>query len=210
MTDAREHETRGLLLHSAAAYDLLAWAFLGGREREFRQRLLDLARVRPGEAVLDVGCGTGTLAILAKKQVGPEGTVHAVDGSPEMIARARWKAKRAGLAVGFENAVVEALPFSDGSFDVVLSTLMLHHLPRATREQCARELRRVVKKTGRVLTVDFGAPGPVPKGFLPRLHRHGGVALAEMTRVLGDAGLRVEESGAVGVKDLNFALASVP
>ena len=79
---------------------------------------------------MDIGCGTGTLAIAAKRRVGPAGGVFEVDASPEMIARARKKARKRGVAVNLENAVVQNLPFEDASFDAVLSTVMLHHLGR--------------------------------------------------------------------------------
>jgi ubiquinone/menaquinone biosynthesis C-methylase UbiE len=222
MTDSREHDTTrtkaahqapttlGRVLHSALSYDLLAWTFLRGRESAFRQRIIDLARLRPGSAVLDVGCGTGTLAILAKKHTGPTAAVHGIDASPEMIARARRKAKSAGVDVAFENAVVEALPFPDGTFDVVLSTLMLHHLPRGLREQAAREIRRVLKRGGRLIVVDFGPGDGKPKGFLSRLHRHGRVNFGDVVRVLTDAGLSVAESAPMGVKELQFVIATAP
>jgi len=89
----------GAILHSARLYDALVWFALRGRERQLRQRLLDLSGVRSGESVLDVGCGTGTLAILAKQIVGPSGTVCGVDASAEMLARARSKAVRAGVGL---------------------------------------------------------------------------------------------------------------
>ncbi len=116
----------------------------GAGGARFRERILELGQVTTGSAVLDVGCGTGTLAVLAKERVGPSGAAaHGVDASPEMIARARRKAGRAGLAVSFEEAVVEDLPLPGQTLDAVLSTLMLHHLPRSAREQGAREMRRV-------------------------------------------------------------------
>ena len=200
---------RGLVLHAAAGYDFLAWVLLRGREREFRDRLVRLARVEPGEAVLDIGCGTGSLAIAAKRRVGPSGLVHGIDASPEMIVRARKKASRAGMEVTFTLAAAEALPFPDGSVDVVLSTLMLHHLPRPTREQCAREVRRVLKPGGRVLAVDFGKPAGRPRSFIDHLHRHGGVDLGAIRELLQQAQFEIIESGAVGVQDLNFVLARV-
>src|SRR3712207_4299905 len=87
-------ETAGLVLHGATAryYDVMAWLMTLGRERKFREKLVDLARLRPGESVLDVGCGTGTLAIAAKRRVGPTGEVYGIDASPEMIVRASKKA----------------------------------------------------------------------------------------------------------------------
>lgn len=201
--------TKGLVLHSEARYyDVLAWLLTRGRERAFRERLTELAGVRPGDSVLDVGCGTGTLAITAKRRVGPSGAVVAIDASPEMIDRAKQKALKAGVDVRFETAIVEALPFPDASFDVVFNTLMLHHLPRPVREQCAREMRRVVKPTGRIVTVDFATPAGERKGLLARVHRHGHVAPSDIVGLLSQAGLNVKETGAVGVADLQFVIAS--
>jgi ubiquinone/menaquinone biosynthesis C-methylase UbiE len=208
-TETRVTTTTGRVLHSAGAYDWLAWLLLGGRERAFRQRVLELGHVTTRDAVLDVGCGTGTLAILAKERVGPSGAAHGIDASPEMIAKARRKAKRAGLEVSFEQAVVEAMPFPAQRFDAVLSTLMLHHLPRPVREQCAREMRRVARPGGRVVVVDFGARTGAGS-ILERFHRHGRIEPAEIQRVLTDAGLRVEQSGAMGLHDLQFVVARVP
>jgi ubiquinone/menaquinone biosynthesis C-methylase UbiE len=206
---AAKETTTGRVLHSAGVYDLLAWALLGSHERAFRQRVLDLGRVSPGGAILDVGCGTGTLALLAKERVGPAGVAHGVDASPEMIARARKKARRAGLDVAFDEAVIEALPFPAATFDTVISTLMLHHLPRALRAKGAREMHRVTRPGGRVVVVDFGGRTG-GRSFLERFHRHGRLELAEMIRVLTGAGLTVEESGAMGVHDLQFVVARVP
>jgi ubiquinone/menaquinone biosynthesis C-methylase UbiE len=200
--------TTGRLLHSPLIYDVLAWLLMRGREGAFRQKLVDLARLHASETVLDVACGTGTLAIAAKRRVGPGGSVHGIDASPEMIARATKKAKAGGVEVIFRNANVEALPYPDAHFDAVLSTLMLHHLPRQARQQCAREIRRVLKPGGRVLAVDFGEPHAKSGGLLAHFHRHGHVPLREIVATLSDAGLSVIESGAVGIKDLQFVLAT--
>jgi len=203
--------TKGFVMHSEARYyDLLAWILTLGRERAFRQRLVELAGLQPRDKVLDIGCGTGTLAIVAKQRVGPEGTVDGVDASPEMIGRAKRKASKAGVEVRFQIAIVEDLPFPDECFDVVMSTLMLHHLPRPVREQCVREMRRVLKPGGRVLAVDFATPARERKGLLARSHRHGHMALREIVELLNEGGLRVVERGAVGVSDLHFVVADMP
>ena len=204
--------TTGSVLHGLARYyDLLAWLVMFGREREFREKVVDLARIKPGESVLDVGCGTGTLAIAAKRRVGPTGKVYGIDASSEMVAIASKKARKKGVEVEFKNEIIEALPFPDAYFDVVLSTLMLHHLPPKVREQGAREMRRVLKPGGRVLVVDFGASERKKKGLLGLVHhRHGHVKLADIITVLNAAGLSVVKSGEVGMRDLYYALANAP
>jgi ubiquinone/menaquinone biosynthesis C-methylase UbiE len=80
----------------------LLWFVSFGGEQKFRGKALDLAELQPGESVLDIGCGTGTLAIVAKGRVGPGGTVCGIDASPEMIARAEKKARKAGVEVGIQ------------------------------------------------------------------------------------------------------------
>jgi ubiquinone/menaquinone biosynthesis C-methylase UbiE len=198
-------------MHSAARYyDAMAWVLTLGRERALRARLADLARLAPGDAVLDVGCGTGTLAIVAKRRVGARGAVYGVDASPEMVARAARKAARAGVDVSIQLARAEALPFPDARFDVVLSTLMLHHLPAPTRARLATEIRRVLKPGGRVLAVDFEPPAQGRRGPIARVHRHGHVPLREIVALLTTADLHVVETGSVGLGDLQFAVARAP
>jgi ubiquinone/menaquinone biosynthesis C-methylase UbiE len=197
----------GVLLHAAAAYDFTIGFWLLGRERAFRERLVRLARLAASEAVLDVGCGTGSLAIAAKRQVGPTGSVYGIDASPEMLARARKKAAKAGVEVAFQNASAQALPFGDATFDAVLASVMLHHLPRKARQELAAEIHRVLKPSGRVLIVEFGLAPRERKGFLARWHRHGYVAPLELVGLVKEAGLSTIESGPAGTRDLHFVLA---
>ncbi|HET9441724.1 MAG TPA: methyltransferase domain-containing protein, partial [Acidimicrobiales bacterium] len=206
--------TTGHVLHWARGYDVLVWVLTLGREGRFRRRLADLAHLEPGAAVLDVGCGTGGLAIAAKGVVGREGQVCGVDPSPEMVERARRKAARAGVDVGFETAAVESLPFDGASFDVVLSSLMLHHLTDEVRRRGTAEIARVLRPGGRFLAVDIGGGKDAKRhGFLHRLPRHAGFDLQEIEPVLDGAGFHIVEqgpigsSGVIGLSDLRFILA---
>ena len=206
MTNATVPATKGHLIHWATGYDLLLSALLLGRERRFRERLLALAHLQPGEAVLDIGCGTGTMAIVAKRQVGTAGRVCGLDASPEMIARAAKKAHRARMDVEFREGIVESLPYPDGHFDVVTSVLMLHHLPRSAREACAREVQRVLKPGGRVLAVDYGWSAH-HKSIIDRLHGVGGVASRDIVDLFAAAGLEVVENGPARMMNLHYAVA---
>src|SRR5262249_30987548 len=100
---------KSLVLHSLAGYyDPLAPFFALGRERERRDRLAALVDLAPGESVLDVGCGTGSLVLAAKRRVGRTGMATGIDASPEMIERARRKATNKGDGIHFEVARVES------------------------------------------------------------------------------------------------------
>ena len=205
------HRVRGLVLHGARRYDLLVWLFTFGRERAFRERMLSYAQLQPGEVVLDVGCGTGALAILAAQQVGSSGSVIGIDASPEMIVRATRKAERQGSRAAFKPGAAQALPFPDAHFDVVMTTLVLHHLPRPSREQLAQGMRRVLKPGGRVLVIDFGQSDHSHKSLLDHFHRpHGHSKLTDMVGLLSNVGFAITDSGAVGMKDLQFVRATHP
>lgn len=206
--NANPSKPPGLVLHAAAAYDAIVWLFTLGRERAFRRNILRLARLQPGESVLDAGCGTGSLALEARRLTGSGGSIHGIDASPEMIARAVRKARKAQLDVDFQQAPVQALPFEAGRFDLVLNTMMLHHLPRPSRLQCAREMHRVLKPGGRLLVVDFASSTRGFHGLLSRFHRHGHVDPVKVQTVVKEAGFEIVESGEMGFRNLNYVLAT--
>ena len=135
-------------------YDLITPA----HRRRFRRNQIDLLKLREGERVLEVGCGTGVLSLLAKMIVGDGGAVEAIDIAPKMVARARQKAEKAGLLINFSVASIDELPYGDGIFDAVISSLMFHHLPLRIKERGLEEVYRVLKPGGRLLLCDFSSP----------------------------------------------------
>jgi len=151
------HRRGRTLGHRAHSYDLAAT--LLGMGPTFRELTVQLAQVEPGHKVLDVGCGTGSLSIVAKAWAGPAGEVHGIDAAPEMIALARRKAAQAGVDVDFQVGLIEDIHFPDDQFDVVLSSLMIHHLPGDDLKRRAFiEIHRVLKPGGRLVVVDFEPP----------------------------------------------------
>lgn len=158
---ASSQATQGHIIDLGWRYDLMLWWMnfrSGGELRDVQSRIVDLAQFQPGDTVLDVGCGTGTLALKAYARVGSMGHVYGIDPGPKQIARARAKARRAGLPIDFRVGVIEQLAFADQSFDVVLSTFMMHILPDDLKRQGLAEITRVLKPGGRLLVVDFKRP----------------------------------------------------
>jgi demethylmenaquinone methyltransferase/2-methoxy-6-polyprenyl-1,4-benzoquinol methylase/phosphoethanolamine N-methyltransferase len=148
-------QTEGRLIRWASFYDLSANIMTLGRVRRLRTLTVDHALLKPGESVLDVGCGTGGVTIPAKLKVGKNGRATGIDPAPEMIAIARRKASRAGLEIDFRVGVIESLPFADETFDAVTSSLMMHHLPEHVQVKGLAEIKRVLKPGGRLLIADM-------------------------------------------------------
>jgi ubiquinone/menaquinone biosynthesis C-methylase UbiE len=154
-TNAEADEPVGLVLHNPRRYDLRMWLMARGREGAFRRSLVELAGIGPGMKVLDIGCGTGSLALAASRVVGPQGSVVGIDPSPAMIGRAKAKARRLTNA-SFRIGIAQELPFADGSFDVALATFVVHQLPPDSLHKVKTEVARVLKVGGRLLLVDIG------------------------------------------------------
>ncbi|TAK57397.1 MAG: methyltransferase domain-containing protein [Dehalococcoidia bacterium] len=199
--------TTGHVLHWARWYDAATFLLTFGRERRMRRETVERAGVAPGQSVLDVGCGTGSLTLAAKVAAGTSGDVHGIDPAPEMIGVSRKKAARKRVDIDFRVGVIEQLPFPDASFDVVLSSLMLHHLPDDLKRRGLAEAARVLKPGGRFFAVDM-APGS-GGGFLSRgigrhfIHKHVD-DLASLTPMLTDAGFRDVATGKMSVRFLGY------
>jgi ubiquinone/menaquinone biosynthesis C-methylase UbiE len=122
----------------------------------FVQALIVQAELQPGHVVLDIGCGTGTLAV-AIKRAHPGVTVTGVDPDQPALDRAVRKASRAGVTIRFDRGFADALEHADATFDRVFSSMMFHHLGRNERSQVLSEVRRVLKPGGRLEFLDLAA-----------------------------------------------------
>ncbi|MBZ0291094.1 MAG: class I SAM-dependent methyltransferase [Anaerolineae bacterium] len=160
-------ETEGGIIRWAWFYDIFTRVIFANSVQKMMKAVVKLARIQPGEEVLDIGCGTGTLAILAKQGDGHSAEIHGVDAASEMIERARQKAKAANVDIDFQPGLAENIRFEDGTFDLVMNSLMMHHLTPELREKALAEVYRVLKPGGRLLIVDFEPPKPgLYKSFL--------------------------------------------
>jgi ubiquinone/menaquinone biosynthesis C-methylase UbiE len=198
-------ETEGHTIHSwARYYDLVLGILSLGREKKFRQAALDLAVIKAGMDILDVGCGTGSLAVAARRDMGEEGNVVGIDPSSNMIDLARQKADKAGLQVDFRVGVIENLEFEAESFDLVLSSLMMHHLTDELKERGLLEIKRVLKPGGGLLIIELD-PGAFSLATL--VHGHSEQLSAELERtrqIIGDLGFMEIQSGRLSFRGFSY------
>jgi len=184
----------GITIGTPLIYDLSTPLFFFGTRRRSYRSLMAAAGVKAGDRVLDVGCGPGYFVRMLAEAVGPTGSAAGIDAAPEMIDYARRKARRLPNC-RFESGSAEALPFPDASFDVVASSLMLHHLPDELRLQAATEMRRVLRPGGTVLLADFTIPERGAWHLLAAITGHAG---GQMIRRVSPLEPLVAEAGFTG------------
>jgi ubiquinone/menaquinone biosynthesis C-methylase UbiE len=148
--------TRGATINLARTYELLSAVALAGRRRRIFGRLVSLSGAQPGDRLLDVGCGPGYLTRLAADAVAPSGQAVGLDAAPNAITYAQRLTQQDNCT--FQVGLAENLDAPDGSFDVVVSSLAIHHLPEDLRPQALREMFRVLRPGGRLLVADFRPP----------------------------------------------------
>jgi ubiquinone/menaquinone biosynthesis C-methylase UbiE len=148
--------TPGMVMAHGRGHDIFGAIFLGGRRRRTVTRLAAESGARPGDAVLDVGCGSGYFTRAMAAAVAPDGTAHGVDPSDEAISYARRCTRHANCT--FSDGIAEALDAPDGSYDVVVASLMIHHLPEELRLQAIGEMFRVLRPGGSLLIAEFRPP----------------------------------------------------
>jgi ubiquinone/menaquinone biosynthesis C-methylase UbiE len=198
--------TEGRTVRWARLYDFGTTLLSFGRLSALHRKVVELARIASGERVLDVGCGPGRLAIVAATAGGQAGQTCGVDPAPEMVELARRNRARAGVRVQFDVGVIEAFPYSDDHFDVVLSSLMFHHLPDELKRRGMTEVRRVLRPGGRLVAVDFAAPPGEGIGHILCVLglRKGSDHAERLREMLRGAEFEGVEMGATGLRALAF------
>ncbi len=126
-------------------------------EDALKAALVAQAHIQPGQDVLDVGCGTGTLTLLIKHNH-PNASVYGFDVDPQVLDIARRKAEQAGETIVLQQGTATCLPYPDDTLDRVFASLMLHHLTREDKRRALREAFRVLRPGGELHVADFGEP----------------------------------------------------
>ncbi len=188
--------TRGHTLGAPRAYDAFVNFFFLGRRRATFEALISAAGVKSSQRVLDVGCGTGYFARLLAEAVGVDGVVVGIDASPEMIDYATHQPGRPRNC-DFQLGTAESLSFASGHFDVVVSSLFMHHLPADLQVMALTEMRRVLRPGGTLLIAEAHVPRAFGWRVLARLHGYDRMARAvpELEHMIADAGFEDVSSG---------------
>jgi len=168
--DNEDAIVKGQMEKMVNSYDKYMKRITLGREDALRRTTVNLASVKEGDCVLEVGCATGTLSLTAKRQTGPSGSVFGIDIIPGMIEVSREKAARAGLDVTFQEGNMEAIPFPNEHFDVVMCSFMIFHMSEGVRNKGIEEIYRVLKPGGTFFVLDLALPPqPISRWILKLL-----------------------------------------
>jgi ubiquinone/menaquinone biosynthesis C-methylase UbiE len=190
------------------SYDAYMRKVTFGRENTLREMTVNLAQVKPGDSVLEVGCGTGTLTLAAKRRAGPSGKVFGIDIIPGMIEASQRKAAEANEVVTFQLGSIDDIPFPADQFDVVMCSFMIFHMSEAVRRKGIAEIHRVLKPQGSLLVLDLslpeqGLPRAIAKTLLGFMINHD---LQELLPLLEAVGFSELESGPAKFRILGLSV----
>lgn len=170
------------------------------RETAFKKALNDQAKIEANHQVLDLGCGTGTLAILIK-QSQPKAKMIGLDGDAKILAIAASKTKTAGVVIQFDEGMSFELPYADNSFDRVVSSLFFHHLTPENKLKTLGEVERVLKPLGEFHVADWGLPANAIMKFSSRFIQLLDGAETTADSFCGKLPVLLAKSGFEGVKE---------
>jgi ubiquinone/menaquinone biosynthesis C-methylase UbiE len=181
------------------SYDSYMRKITFGRENKLREMTVDLAQVKSGDSVLEIGCGTGTLTLAAKHKAGPSGKVYGIDIIPGMIELSRQKAANAKLDVAFQLGSIDNIPFPDNQFDVVMCSFMIFHMSEAVRRKGIEEIYRVLKPEGQLMVLDLNLPDrhvtrALVKLFLGFMFEHDLKELIPLMEASGFSGAELQQA----------------
>lgn len=152
-------ETTGAVIRWTPQHDIFSSLVGLGVNGANSRMIVEMAHINPGHRVLDVGCGTGDLTLTAQRYVGASVSAYGIDASREGIEIARKKAAHGKSGTVFEVGLIERIPYEEATFDVVISRLVIHHLPDDLKRSGLAEMFRVLKPGGLVFIADFKVPG---------------------------------------------------
>lgn len=168
------------------------------RDVRYKSLLIEQANIQPGHKVLDLGCGTGTLAMMVK-EAQPQADVTGLDADPEMLDMALEKSASKNIDLKFDVGFTDKLPYPDASFDRVMSSIMIHHLKTPEKEATAREVFRVLKPGGELHIIDFGKPvtwyGKLLSPFLHGFEEANDNIEGKLPEMFGAPGLKTKITG---------------
>lgn len=194
-----------------STYDAYMRKMTFGREPVLRQKTVELALVKPGDSVLEIGCGTGSLTLAAKRQAGPSGKVVGIDVIPSMVEYSQRKAAQANMDITFQLGTINDLPFQDNSFNAVMCSFMIFHMSEETRKKGINEIHRVLMPHGRLLIVDLAMPTrPLQQAIARSVIFRGGLEhdLHELIPIMESSGFSGIECAPVKFSILGISIIS--
>ena len=187
----------GILITRVRGYNLFTALFFGGRRGAINRRLADVCDVRPGERIVDVGCGPGIFARILAGRTGPGGQVTGVDPSAPMIDHGR---RGAPDNCRFLTVPAQDLTLPDSSVDLVTCTFAMHHIPKGHRATALAQMHRVLCPGGRLLIADLYPRGRLVPAAIRRAKR--GDPFAEL-----DVATHAPTLGTLGFTGLRYGIA---
>jgi ubiquinone/menaquinone biosynthesis C-methylase UbiE len=190
------------------SYDAYMRRMTLGREGALRDETVSLAQIKPGDCILEAGCGTGTLTLAAKRRAGPSGKAFGIDILPGMIELSRTKAAQAKEDITFQTGSIDNIPFPANEFNVVMCSFMIFHMSEGVRRKGMAEIHRVLKPQGRVLILDLALPTQAFSRVIARM-LFGGMLqhdMRELLPVMESAGFSNVETGPVKFRVLGLSI----